>query len=308
MRPSVRGLERGWKPGLLLGGLLLMPLGLVAPLFGQDAPQAPEPEPPKPSPTLRVAEVAPTVNDGAGLSLELLYWLGDPKINLRTGQQNANADTGDLNYPGKQDRRRTGGAMVTIPAGKNAVVRGTYFTTKKTGGLISPTDADYFTNLVSTGDTLLTEVKLTNMKASYEYLTYFFNRGSSNFRVKTLWEVQYLNTSNTVSIFHPQDDGTYVTTSAFKDRTLILPTFGMGIENTVNRHVRWEAKASGFGLPGKASLIDGEASVGIRYGRVEFLAGGKYLRFNTSPKVDDSYSRGTMFGPYAGVRLYWKKK
>jgi hypothetical protein len=122
-----------------------------------------------------------------------------------------------------------------------------------------------------------------------------------------LWEVQYVSVDNTIDDFVPQPDGTFSLNAAGATKSIILPTFGLGLDQSVGPHFRWELKGSGFGLPHRAILGDGEADIALRYGRVEFIAGGRALHFRTTRRADH-YDAGTLYGPYVGLRLYWNKK
>jgi len=109
--------------------------------------------------------------------------------------------------------------------------------------------------------------------------------------------------SNEVDNFSPNGDGTFSVNPAAGTRSIIYPTLGLGFEGTLSRHFRFEAKGSGFALPHRAVIGDGEGSLGLRFGHLEFIVGAKAFHFKTSTKKDQ-YVSGTMYGPYGGIRYY----
>lgn len=308
-----RNVNRGWFCACVLAAAWP---GLAQDQAGQ--PQEPSPSPSSQSPSSQTTAAAPAppretasdVNSGRGLSIEPLYWLtSSGNAGIRGGSKFSStvSSSGNLNYSDLP--KEMIGAVVTVPAGRSNAVRVTYFAARSfvNGGAVAQTPLNIFGTGITAGDPIATSYKFTNFKLSYDFLTYFFKRGNTDFRVKTLWEIQYFSTNNSLVDFVPQPDGTFVPTSINKDKTIIYPTFGLGLEHTISRHVRWEAKASGFALPHKAALGDAEASIAFRFGRIEFIGGGKMYHFKTSAQ-DDNFVRGTIYGPYAGIRLYWKKQ
>ena len=111
----------------------------------------------------------------------------------------------------------------------------------------------------------------------------------------------------TVTDFVPLSDGTFAPNGFSKDRNIIYPTFGLGLEHTISRHLRWEVKGSAFALPHRSTLVDSEATLALRFGRIEFIGGGKLYHFKTKVQ-DDNYVSGDVYGPYGGLRFYWKKQ
>lgn len=298
------------KRNLRSGCLCVCLLAIALPGFAQDQP-APAPSttsttnpasaPPPPR------EAASDVNSGRGLSIEPIYWKTTFQGGIRKGSNNTSPASGDLDYTSSP--REMLGAVVTVPAGKTNAVRVTYLATRNfvNGGGITPSALNIFGTDVGNGDPVATSYKLTNFKLSYDFLTYFFKRGNTDFRVKTLWEVQYFSTSNAITDFVPLSDGTFAPNGFSKDRNIIYPTFGLGLEHTISRHLRWEVKGSAFALPHRSTLVDSEATVALRFGHIEFLGGGKLYHFKTKVQ-DDNYVSGDVYGPYGGLRFYWKKQ
>jgi len=298
------------KRNLKCGFLCICLLAVAWPGFSQDqAPQTPAPAPAA-SPAAAPApprEIPSDVNSGRGLSVEPVYWMTTFKGGIRKGSNNTSTSSGVLDYPNSP--KYMYGAVVTVPSGRTNAIRVTYLSTRNytSGGTVAPEALNIFGTDIAGGDPVGVSYKLTNFKLSYDFLTYFFKRGNTDFRVKTLWEVQYFSTSNALVDFIPLADGTFSPNSFSADKNIIYPTFGLGLEHTISRHFRWEAKASGFALPHRSTLGDTEASLGFRFGHIEFIAGGKFYHFKTKGR-DDNYVSGDLYGPYAGVRFYWKKQ
>ena len=256
------------------------------------------PAPPAPAPTATATlppprEVSSTVNTGNGFSLEPIYWYtrgGTPV--LRGGAADFNADPGNLDYTSRPDRAI--GARISIPVSKNATLRGSYFQTQSTGFTFAPRNLNLFGQAITGGDLLSTRYRVENFKLSYDYLTYFWKHGNSEMRLKTLWEIQRISVTNEADDFVVDSTGTIVNVNpATGTKAVIWPTLGLGLEHTLSRHFRWEARASGFALPHRAVLGDLEAAVAFRVGHFELLGGGRWLHFKTNPQADQ-YDIGSL--------------
>ncbi len=245
-------------------------------------------------------------NTGVGLSIEPIYWLTRGTILLRTGDYNTSGQSSDLDYGGKLDHAY--GATVIVPASKNGSVRFTYFSTTLNGSAYAPTNLILFGGTeASVGDPMTTQAQLSNYKLSYDYITYFWNHKGGDIRLKTLYEVQYTSINTTVNDFQPQTNGTYVVNPLSGTTSIILPTFGLGLDGTLSKHFRWETRVSGFGLPHRSKIADGEVDVAARWGRVELIVGARGYYFRTSRR-QPQFNTGAPYGPYAGLRFYWGKK
>lgn len=214
-------------------------------------------------------------------------------------------DSSNFDYLSKPER--TYGGRISFPIGTNGTLRGSYIQTQSRGSAISPIDLSLLGSPIAHNDVLSTYYKIEMVKVSYEYLTYFWKKKSSEIRLKTLWELQRISISNEIDDFVPQADGTVSPTTASGTKSILSPTFGLGLEHTVSRNFRWEVRASGFGLPHRSDIGEMEADVAFRAGHFELLAGGRYLHFKTSPK-GDQYNVGTIYGPSFSIRYYGKKQ
>ena len=253
-------------------------------------------------------EVPSNVNTGRGFSIEPYYWYSKMSpLALGSGKQNPNIDPGNLDLRG--NARNTIGAMVSITLGKTNMLRFSHFDTLNNDStVIAPTDLTLFKTPIVAGDLIFTRTRLQNTKGGLDYLTYFWKRGGKEFRVKTLWDVQYTTISSELTVVHTDpDSGIANATPGFGDRIIVMPTIGLGLENTLSRHVRWEVQGEGMGLPGRSRILDGQATLAVRFGHLEFVGGAKYFNFRTSLNSEHFFT-GQMFGPYGGIRYYWKKQ
>ncbi len=223
---------------------------------------------------------------------------------LRTGDYNNTGVPGNLDYPGRLDHAY--GATVIVPASKNSSVRFTYFQTTMTGGTIAPQSLNLFGTAIGAGDPLASQAQLSNYKLSYDYVTYYWNKKGGDIRLKTLYEMQYTTINTSLDDFQLQTDGSYNVSPAGGTKSIILPTLGLGLDGTLSKHFRWEFRGSGFGLPHRAKIGDGEADVAVRFSRVELIAGARAYYFRTSRRADH-FNSGAPYGPYVGLRFYWKK-
>jgi hypothetical protein len=261
-------------------------------MYGQQ-PQAPVPAPPDRAPE------SPYIEDG-GISVQPWYWMISARPLVRDGKLRSASKPGDFDFPGKS--RGAFGVTFSVPAGKQNSLRFSYFRATGSGNTVATADLALFSIGYTTGDVLTTTYKIENVKVSWDFLTYTFGK---NVRVKTLWEGQAtgFNTEVNAPLKATASGTSYL---ANGKKWLFYPTFGLGLEQAMSSHFRWEAKGSGFGLPHRGSLGDVEASAVLRLGRIEVLGGYKYFSVKTSPKAE-AYFRQTLHGPYAGVRWYFDR-
>jgi hypothetical protein len=216
------------------------------------------------------------------------------------------AHPGSLEYNGKLER--SPGARVSFPVSKNATLRFSYFRANSyTGVTTAPGNLNLYAQAIAGGDVLTTISNLEGFKLSYDYLTYFWKRGNSELRLKTLYEVQRISVNSEVDDFQVDTTGVLININPIvASQSVFLPTFGLGLEHTLSRHFRWEARATGMGWPHGSDIVDAEAQLAVRFSHFEVLGGGRYLHFKTSPK-HAQYNVETMYGPYVSLRYYWKK-
>jgi hypothetical protein len=251
-----------------------------------------QPTPPPPPPT--------TERDTGGdtFSIEPIFWLTRNSPSLNKGKKTTTTRPGAIDSLGKS--KYSEGALITIPTTRENSLQLSYWRLQGRGNSTVAADAAFFGNDFPAGDVLRTTYTLQNFKASWNYLTYPFPSAGANLRIKTLWEVQY--TTIKTSIKAPADTSS---TDTLGTKKVILPTLGLGLEYHAGRHVRFELKGSGFGLPHRSALGDAEAMLVLRAGRIEALLGGKAFYFKTSTNADQ-YFRETLYGPSVGLRYMFK--
>jgi hypothetical protein len=264
-------------------------------------------------------EVSSTVNTGSGLSIEPMYWFTGGTPVLRAGNAwlaGAGTSPGPLAdnapNPGNLDyndaRRASYGVRLAVPVSKNATVRFSYFQTKSDGGTVAPGNLNLFTQAINGGDLLATQYNVQSYKLSYDYLTYFWKRGNSELRFKTLYELQRISVDSEADDIVVDSTGAVTAINpAIGTTSVFLPTFGLGLEHTLNAHIRWEARASAFGLVHLGDIVDAEAQIAFRVWHFEVLGGARYLHYKTNA-TSAQYNVGDLYGPYAGLRYYWRKR
>lgn len=275
--------------------------------------QNPEPAPPatpeaqQPSGKLAAPkEVASPVNNGMGFSFEPIFWKTNIRPQVRQGATYFRIDSGNFDYPTSAERAV--GGRISLPIGQNGTFRGSFMQLKSSGATTSPVDLILFGSAASKDNLLFAQYKVELFKMSYDYLTYFWKKKNSDIRLKTLWEVQRISISNTIEGFTVDTDGVLNSNSLSQGtKSILAPTFGLGLEQNVSRHFRWETRASGWAMPHRSVIGDLEADLAFRSGHFELLVGGRYLHFKTSPK-GEQYMKGTVYGPFVSLRYYIKKQ
>ncbi len=152
--------------------------------------------------------------------------------------------------------RPSPGVEIGIAAGLHNSLRISYFSSKQSGTTIAPNDLVVFSQNYYKGDELTTNAKLSDYKLSYEYLTWPYPVGGRHFRLKTLWQVQYVTMK---TIFDaPIKSATPDSTGAFTDysthRIEILHHARVRIGRPRVRHPQFPLRGQPVGLLAAASL------------------------------------------------------
>jgi hypothetical protein len=232
------------------------------------------------------------------LSITLYDWLPSGGPSLHAGTQAILPPPHDLKLPGKPSRAY--GGTITIPMKGSSRLEFSFLTLNDRGNAFAPTDLGLFGGTIAQGEPLAMSYSLRHLKLSYNFLTYPNPPQDAKFRVKTLWEVQFVQLYPSVTAALSAPDQPLTAT-----QRIILPTVGLGMEYVPSKHFRMELRGSGMALLHRSALGDAEGSAVVRLGRIEIFAGGKVLYFKTSPK-SDTYMRGALWGPYGGVRWVFK--
>jgi hypothetical protein len=241
----------------------------------------------------------------AGWNIGLTGWLPVGQMWVDKGHAATFTDPSKLQLAGPA--KGGFGADFGVAAGLHNTIRFTYFFAKRSGTTTAPTDLVLFAQPYVKGDELSTNGKLSDYKLSYEYLTWPYPAGARHFRLKTLWQVQYVVMKTTfdapVKSATPDSAGNFTSYAVVGSKGYLTPAFGLGVHEYASRNFRFEANVSGFWLPHRWYLLDTDATIAYRFGRWELRGGGKGFVFRTSPKAEYFY-RGTMAGVFVGLRWY----
>jgi hypothetical protein len=289
-----------------------------APAQQQPAPpQQPAQQPAETSPTpepetrrLKLPPAPPKVVDvrmpgEAGYYIGITGWEPIGQTWTDKGQLAAFTDPSKLQLAGKS--KGAYGAEFGIAAGLHNSIRFTYFFNKQSGTTTAPNDLVIFSQPYVKGDELTTNSKLSNYKLSYEYLTWPYPVEGRHFRLKTLWQVQYITMQTVfdapIKSNTPDSTGALTSFATLGSKGYITPSFGLGVHEYATRNLRFEANVSGFWLPHRFHLLDSDATIGYRAGHIEVRGGAKGFVFRTSP-YSDYFFRGVVGGVFVGVRWY----
>ena len=289
--------------------VLAVPASRV-PAQQQPKPERPAPPPlpptqplPPPKPAPPPEPVDPNEVDGP-LSFEISYGFTRGHPSLR-GQPTSTGASPNLDFPGNKEQAP--GATLSVPGGRYNNIRFSYFQLRGGGDTSAATDLNLFSTGYSKGDLLAANYKVQVAKVSYDYLSYPAPPRGARFRFKTLWEIQYTNVKVAIDTRNKFDSsGNLTFNPATGSRWFIYPTLGAGIEHFLSRNFRWEAKASGFGIPHHAATWDAEVWAAYRAGRFEPRVGFRSFYFKTSPKKDQYIGGTTFSGLYVNLRWYPK--
>jgi hypothetical protein len=270
----------------------------------------PQTEPPAPPQTIRnLPPPPPKVADvrmpgEAGYYIGLIDWVPIGKPWVDKGHAATFTGLTKLQYTGTP--KYAPGAEIGIAAGVHNSLKISYFQFKASGRETAPNDLVLYSQAYSKGDTVSTSYKIQVGKVSYEYLTWPYPVESRHFRLKTLWQVQFVSMKSSFDApLLPTTDssGNPVSYQAQGSRTLISPTFGLGVAEYLTRNFRFEVNASGFAIPHHWTIWDADASISYRVGHIEIRGGGKALHFKTSTK-SDYFQYGSIGGAFVGLRWY----
>lgn len=220
------------------------------------------------------------------------------------GQQAVGFET--LRHLGKD--HITPGVEAGLPITRTGELHFEAFLSKGTGSQTAPSATSVFTATINPGDYVATSYQITAAKVYLDDLLFPYKFPVSKFRLKSLWEVQWVAVKGVVSApLAPQTDssGNFVTTSATGTRTIISPTFGIAAEYAISPHVLLRAAGSGFGIPHRAELWDAEGTISYRRKAWEIRGGFKILHFKSNPQKDE-YVEGQVDGGFVGLRYHWQ--
>jgi hypothetical protein len=263
----------------------------------QTAQTTPQTAQPAPGP----ARAVPDYPDPRTLTLGAFYWLTGPgtEPSLYGGSQAFDYET--LKNLGRP--HRSPGVEASFPITRTGELKFEYFRTKGDGNQFAPGATDVFgTAPYVQGDYLATQYQIQSAKLYLDDLLWPHKFPVAKFRVKSLWEVEWVQIKATTDA--PYIDATGVSASTSGTVQIVYPVFGLAAEYAISPHVLLRASAAGFGIPHKADLYDAEATIAYRWGAWEIRGGGKALHFKTSPNSEE-YISGTLAGAFVGLRWHW---
>lgn len=265
----------------------------------QTAPSAQQNVAPQPLPPPQ----EPSVLEDGGFSIEPIYWLNRAQPALFGGAQAA--AYGSLSYPGKANPSY--GAEISIPTGHSNTIRFSYFRTLGNANQTLTQSPTIYTEAYTAGDYLVASYTIQSAKLSWDYLSYTWRKEPGNIHFKTLYELQYTTISTNIGApFLPtttDSSGNVDYNTASGSQSIILPTFGVEFEQSIHHRLRWEAKASGFGIPHHSVIWDAQADLALRIQKFELIAGERAYHFKTSPQAGQFFT-DTLDGLFVGVRYY----
>jgi hypothetical protein len=277
---------------------------LAAAQNAQTTAQAPTPQAAPPLPAQNPKSTQPDYPDPRTFTIGAFYWMTLPTVSpdLRGGKQalyyyQSLYNLGDV-------RPSTPGVEISFPITRTGELHFEYFQAKGDGNQTAPTNLYLYGTAFNEGDYLATNYKIQVAKFYLDDLLFPHKFPVAKFRLKSLWEVQYVHTKTTIDAPYYAAENGGAPNTALGTQHIFLPTFGMAAEYAPAPHLLLRVDASGFGIPHKAGLWDAEATISYRMGNWEIRGGGKAFYFKTSPNSDE-YLSSTLFGAFVGLRWHW---
>ncbi len=249
----------------------------------------------------------PDYPDPRTLTIGIFGWatLPTPEPSITGGV--AATSYGTLDNIGKQ-HPATYGLEVSYPITRTGELHFEGFEAKGDGSQNSPANTTLFSTGYTTGEYLSTQYQITGAKLYLEDLLHPFKFPVSKFRLRSLWEIQYVAIQATIDAplaATTDSSGNPVSNAISGTRQVILPTFGMAAEYAISPHVLLRGAATGFGIPHHSDLWDAEGTISWRQSKTwEFRAGYKVMQVKTSPQRDE-YIKDTISGAFVGLRYHW---
>ena len=278
---------------------------LALPAIGQAQQSQPPAASTQPTPVQGQAAV-PDYPDPRTITIGAFYWIPGPGQQPSYYGGSQAPDYRTLTDWGKS--HNIPGIEVIIPITRTGELHFEYFRGKGDGNqTVSVPNLDVFGASYVQGDYLATQYQFQSAKLYLDDLLFPHKFPVSKFRLKSLWEVEWVWIKGTVDA--PYVDAELAAQdlaadSANASHQIIYPAFGRAAEYALSPHVLLRATISGFGFPHKANLADAEATISYRHGMWEIRGGGKAFHFKTSPN-NTEYVSATIAGAFVGVRWHW---
>ncbi len=245
----------------------------------------------------------PDILEDGGFSIEPIYWLNRAQPDVRGGA--TALEFGSIGFPGHANPSI--GGDISIPAGHSNTLRLSYFRVQGHSNTTVAETADIFSEGYNSGDYIVESYKIQSFKVSWDYLSYTWFKPAGNIHLKTLYEVQYTSVgSSYIAPLKPittDSSGNTDTNTTTGSKRIIYPTLGVEFEQALGHRFRWEAKATGFGIPHHGDIWDAQGDIAVRIGSFDLIAGDRAYHFKTSPSGDE-YFTDTLSGAFVGLRYY----
>jgi hypothetical protein len=290
----------------------LIPLTVAAQL----PPAAPPPAPAQTAPTTTTASsqsppaakkrAGPDYPDPRTITFGIWEWATLPGTGPDVKGGNAAAGYSTLDNFGK-DHPITPGLEFSMPITRTGIIHLEAYLNKGDGSQ----NATVMTTLYGTqylpGDYLSTQYQIRSAKMYYEDLLWPYKFPVSKFRLRSLWEFQWVGLSSTIDAplkaVTTNSSGTAQSNTALGGETILWPTLGLAAEYAITPHVLLRAEASGFGIPHHAGLWDAQGTVSYRHKSWEVLGGFRALYFKSSPQQSE-FMYGMIDGGFVGLRWH----
>jgi hypothetical protein len=208
------------------------------------------------------------------------------------------------------------GVEIGLAMGQHNALVLSGFSTRASGDFTSTSTLTLWSQTYDPGVLIATDYKLQSLKLSFEYLTWPYPVESRHFRLKTLWQLQYVNmstgfdapllpTTNSSGGVLINSSGTPVSYAAAGSRWFISPTLGLGVAEYFSKFLRLELNGSGFAVPRSWTLWDADGTINLRFGHFELGGGARVFHVKTSTNAP-FYTRGTWIEPQVALRWYSK--
>jgi hypothetical protein len=227
-----------------------------------------------------------------------------------------NSGLTNSSYVTFQGKAKTGkGAEFGNALGLHNSLHLSYLETRAAGDFTTPVILSVAGGQTYAAGTLVsTDHNIQDVKISFDYLTWPYPVESRKFRLKTLYQVQYvaaragfdapllpLVDANGNLIL--DSSGNPISYAASETKWFILPTFGLSATQYLTHNIRLEASADGFAIPHHSTLYEGESTLNFRVNHFELRGGAKLFHFKTSTS-QDFYLKGTLASVFFGIRWY----
>ena len=247
----------------------------------------------------------PDYPDRRTITIGLFYWLTIPGdgADLKTGHQVPDLETLDNLGP----HHKAPGLYIAVPITRTGEIKFEGWIGKGDGNQTAKNTLDLFNTTINPGDYLATQYQIKAGKIYLDDLLWPYKFPVSRFRLKSLWEVQWISVSTTIDaplVAATETSGSITTETAVGSRQVVLPTFGLAAEYQLTPHVLFRADASGFGLPHRSDIWDADATLSYRHNKWEVRGGFKAVHFKTSPRNAEFIS-DTISGGFVGVNYHF---